>query len=710
MLRKSVSFLFSSFLLTGMLCGAEPSISIDLKEPVYEGGTLRTTQGGVIQGEGIRVQAQEISYSKGGEGDALYCTLSASGNLILQFGEYYFIAESLEYDFITQEGVLTNATTGVEPWFFGGETVYLNSDGSITLYNGFITTSETDERDWELTCESAVLEERRYLKAFDLKMRLLETPIFWLPCIQTDLESIFDSPVRYNLKWGGSQGVRASMVYEVFNWNRFKTFLRLDYRIKRGPGGGIETYYLSEDHRQEFNTINYAAMDNSVSNPHETLRYRFQGLYRNLVYDDRVSIDLSWDKLSDIDMATDYNDRGLELDIAGRTQLLVRKQEETRIERFVSRLKVNQFQSVKQQLPTVEVSWKPKLLAHTGIYSDSFFRASYLDFSYSNDTLHVHDYNSTRVELKQEFYKPIPFRYFTLTPEAGGEMIFYGNSPHSGHSKFLALCYAGAEAKMAFTKFSGCTKHVLEPYVKFNYFSSPTVSPNNHYIFDIDDGWFQSNTLKVGCVNQLFRKTECGCLSRPLVVDLYTFGFFDTPTIGKLFPKVYADVSYLASDTIRHAVDMGWDLQHNELDHFNIRTEWTAAKDIAIRGEYRHRSSFSWRKADHTNFILDSFRSEESLLHSQLSDRRDTLIGAFYYQFNPNWACEFEARQGWNRKCEPSYTEFEIDILGTLRSACNVKLSYQHKEGDDRVAFYFTIGLNKPNLKKCDSWLPCLEW
>lgn len=709
MLHKIAAFFTFSLLFMEVLSGAEPTICIDLKEPLYEGGVLKTSQGGVIQGAGIRVQAQEIAYAKGGSGETAYCTLTASQDLIVQFGEYYFIADSLEYDFVSQEGVLYNATTAVEPWFFGGQTVYLNKDGSVTLYDGFITTSETDERDWELRCEEAVLEERRYLTAFNLKMRILDVPVFWLPSLHSDLESIFDSPVRYNLKWGGSQGVRASMVYEVFNWNRFKTFLRLDYRIKRGPGGGIETYYLSEDHKEEFNTINYAAMDNSVSNPHETLRYRFQGLYRNLIYDDRISIDLSWDKLSDIDMATDYNDRGLELDIAGRTQLLLRKQEETRIERFVSRLKVNQFQSVKQQLPTIELSWKPKLLDATGIYSNSFFRASYLDFSYSNDTMHVHDYNSTRVELTQEFYRPIPFRYFTFTPEIGGEMIFYGNSPE-GKARFLALVYGGAEAKMAFSKVVGCTKHVLEPYVQFNYFSSPTVSPNNHYIFDIDDGWFQSNTLKVGCSNQLFRKTSCGCLSRPLVVDLYTYGFFDTPTIGKLFPKIYLDTSYLASETVRHTIEIGWDLQHRNLDHFNARTEWTAAKDLAIRGEYRHRSQFSWRKADHTNFILDSFRSEKSLLHSTLSDRRDTLILAFFYQFNPNWGCEFEARQGWNRRCEPSYTEFEFDLLGTLRSACNVKLSYQHKEGDDRVAFYFTIGLNKPNLKKSDCWIPCLEW
>lgn len=695
--------------ITTVLCGClyadeDPALCVDLKNPVFEAGVLTTREGGVIQGPNLRIQAQNITYRKTDQR-----TLSASGDLIIEFGDYYFIGEAIEYDFDEGTGVIYNGTTTVEPWFFGGETILLNADGSITMLDGFVTTSETDERDWELTCREVTLECRQFLRAYDLKLRIYDYPVFWFPFYKADLETIFDSPIRYNFKWGGVQGVRGSVVYEVFNWNRFKLFARLDYRIKRGPGGGLETYYLSEDHKEEFNTINFAAYDNSLSNPHEKVRYRFQGLYRNLVWDDRVSVDLSWDKLSDRDMATDYNDRGLELDIAGRTQFLLRKQEKTRIERLISRLKVNQFQSVKQQLPTFEIAWKPKLLGTTGIYSESLVRASYLDFAYANDIIDSHDYNSTRVEGSQQFYRPLPFRYFTLTPQLGGYMIYYGNSPQH-KQRFLALGTAGFEAKMAFSKIVGCTKHVCEPYMRFDYCTTPTITPNQHYIFDISDGWYHSNTLTLGVNNQLFQKNENEFLMRPLIIDLYAHAFFDEPTIGYIVPKIYCDVSYLMTSTVRQTFTSAWDLQHGELDHFNARTDWTVANNLAVRGEYRHRSPWAWRKADYTNFILDAFRSEKQLLHSQLSDRRDTLIAALFYQFNPNWACEFEARHGWNRKHEPSYTEFEIDMLGTLHSAWNIKLSYQHKEGDDRVAVYFSIGLNKPNLKKCDSMLPCLEW
>jgi hypothetical protein len=267
----------------------------------------------------------------------------------------------------------------------------------------------------------------------------------------------------------------------------------------------------------------------------------------------------------------------------------------------------------------------------------------------------------------------------------------------------------GFEAKTSLSRWYLPMKHVIEPYMRFEYITAPTVSPNHHFIFDIDDGWYQSNTLRLGVLNEWYLKTPSGCFTRPFSVDLYTYGFFDTPAIGNTFPKVYLTATTLSSPTLRHTLETAWDFQHGRVDHFNIRAEWTAAHNLAIRGELRHRSRFAWRKADYTNFILDAFRSEKELLRSSLSDRRTTLLASLFYQFDPNWGFLFEMRHGWDRKNEPSYTEFETDLIGTLPSAMNIKLSYQHREGDNRIAFYFSIGLHKPNLRRCQSLLPCLE-
>lgn len=681
-------------------------LRVDLRNPIWENSILSTCEGGVIEGRDIRIQAKKITYTKKTAEEKPLHSIEAEEDLILEFGDYIFIGSSLTYNFITQEGVLYQGRSAVEPWFFGGERVFLHSDNSITLYNGYVTTSENIQADWKIITEEASLLDRHLLSGKNVTFRFLQFPIFWLPKFKVDLDTIFDSPLRYSFKWGGRQGSRASMIYEFFSWNRFKAFLRVDYRLKRGLGGGLETYYLSDDHKESFETINYWAKDNSVINTHEKHRYRFQGLYSNLFWNDTVSLDMSWDKLSDKDMATDYNDRGLELDTAGKTQALIRKQEEFWIGSLFTCLRVNSFQTLKQELPTLETSLKPYALGNSGIIGSSYFSASYLDFTYAHNLQHVHDYNSPRVEFDQTFYRPFHYNWLQITPQAAFLGIYYGNSPKK-RERWLALGNFKLEANTYLHRYFGNWKHVLQPYLCYQYITFPTAGPKQHYIFDINDGWYRLDMLRFGTVQEFYLKGCQNFLMRPVRAELYANAFFDTPSIGVTIPKVYADVSYNSFSTLRHCFQAAYDCQHTLVDHFNFRTEWTFSQDLAIAAEYRHRSAHDWRKADHTNFILESFRSDNQLFHSQLSDRRDTLLMHLFCRFHPNWALEFEARHGWNRKREPSYNEFEIDFLGTLRSAWNVKISYQRKEEEDRIAFYFSIGIKKPNWKKCRDFVPC---
>ena len=672
----------------------DSGITVDLMHPVYEEGTISTEQGGIITAPAFRLQAERITFTPK-KGTPSSGSIVAEGRLMLELGDYVFVGDRLEYDFETRTGVIYNGRTMVEPWFFGGERILLCADGSYLVYNGFITTSTNLDREWEIYCKQCCVTKDHTLSAVDLQFRIMQVPLFWLPKFKANLDFIFDSPIRYNVKWGSRQGHRFGFVYELFSWEHWKTFLRMDYRLKRGLGGGIETQYHSEGNKTTFNTINYVARDSSLIHPGQRLRYRFQGIGDSLFMNDRITAHLCYDKLSDIDMPTDYNDRGLELDTAGRTELLLRRQEESFITNFITRVRINAFQTIKQELPTFETSFRPFELGNTGIVADNEVKASYLYFAYGNNMIHVHDYTAPRLEWTSLFYRYWKVGQFNFTPTLGGVFIAYGNSPqHCARWLALGKCCLNLDTHLV--KTYGRTKHVVTPYLNYDFYTMPTVSPSDHYIFDIEDGWFRLNMLTFGLSQSLYRKNQKENITRTLHADLHAIAFFDTPTIPKTIPKVYGRVAFYTFPFMKHIVDAGWDFDKNFLDHYNVRTEWTVNEDIAIAAEYRHRSPYDWRKADHTNYIIDSYRSIEQLAHSQLSDRRDTLLLHLFYRFHPSWAFEFESRSGWNRCFEPSYNEFEIDLLGTLRSALNIKISYQHKEDDDRLSFYMTIGLHRP--------------
>ena len=70
----------------------------------------------------------------------------------------------------------------------------------------------------------------------------------------------------------------------------------------------------------------------------------------------------------------------------------------------------------------------------------------------------------------------------------------------------------------------------------------------------------------------------------------------------------------------------------------------------------------------------------------------------FFYRFRPNLACEFVSRQGWDRKKEPKYFEFEVNFFTTIQTAWNLQLSYQHQESEDRVAIYLNLISKSPKF------------
>lgn len=684
-------------------------ITVNLRTPTYSEGVLSTCSGGIITAPGLRIQATNFIYTRKANNEVSTYLVEASGALMLEFEDYVFVGDRLEYDFENKTGVIYNGRAMVEPWFIGGTTIHLWPDKSYTIEEAFVTTSENNCPEWLISADTIDLDSNRILEATNLKLKILGLPLFWLPSFQTDLNTLFNSPIRYNVKWGGRQGHRFGLEYDIFSWNHLNATLRLDYRLKRGLGGGIEVNYRSNDRKTSFQGINYAARDSSIIHADQRLRYRFEGIGDTLLLDDKISIHLSYDKVSDIDMPTDYNDMGLELDTAGRTELLIRHAEETWISSMVTHLRINNFQTVKEELPTFATSLHPFELWSTGIVSDMKMKASYLDFSYGNNQLNVHDYCSTRLELAPLFYRHFAINQINVTPELGGLFIAYGNSPEDS-AKWLTLGKASCNINMSLWKHYGEMKHVITPYVNYFYYTMPTVSPSDHYIFDIDDGWYRLNLMQLGVSQSFYVKQDDGYIDRLVYADLYTNAFFDTHTFPQAIPKAYVNIRFNTLPNLYHSINSGWDFMHNELDHYNVRTEWTFNADLAIAAEFRHRSAYDWRKADRTNFILDSYHTIEQLRDSQVSDRRDTLLFHLFYRFHPSWAFQVESRHGWNRSTQPNYNEYEIDLIGTLRSAWNMKLSYQHREDDDRVSVYFSIGIKRPDVGMFQSIIPYLSY
>ncbi|HSW86923.1 MAG TPA: hypothetical protein VLG49_05430 [Rhabdochlamydiaceae bacterium] len=661
---------------------------VNLKDPVFNHGVLMTEHGGVVKGEGIRIQAQKIEYINKIENGIPIQKVIAEGDLMIDYAGTVFVGRKLEYDFVKKSGMLDDGKTFVNVWFLGGKQIELQEDGSYIIHHAYITTCESQENTWDIDAGMVKITKEHLLSAKNIRLRFIKIPFLWFPSFKSNLKVFKDPPVKYKLTWDKGLGPRATLRYRFFSWERFSAYFRFDYRISRGPGAAIETDYKSLDKRTIFRTKNYGAFDKEVPDERSNKRFRLQGLIHTETPDHRTQVHMTWDKMRDDKMPADFKSDDFEVNTQKRTILFINHQGDNLYSSFRVQPRINSFQSLNQELPWFMAGMRPFEIGRTGVISENYINASFLDYIYVNK-LHelVPNIHSVRAETQNMLYRPIPTPFLTITPHAGFIGIAYNNSPQHEARGQAILAYGG-EILSRFSRAYAHLKHLIEPYAIYEGYTRPTVGLDKHFIFNIDDGYFLLDQLRLGVRNTLFSYRHSPFLGT-VITDIYTYGFFDQRTYKKAFPKGYLDAEWNRTFYSLKGY-FCWNFEEQVLDYSNIRADWTVSENFAFGLEFRHRSKFDWRKANHENFFLDVARTIPQLLASPLSDKRNTLLTRAQVRLSPKVTCHFESHHGWGRRKERRYNEEKVELFAMLPCNWRLKVAYQHMPNDNR----FTGGVS----------------
>lgn len=670
-------------------------VVVDLRSPLLKNGVLSTNKGGVVTAPGIRIQAKNITYTK----NASSFKVEAYEDLMVEYGDRVFIGKHIEYDFNLNSGTITEGTTSIDPWFIGGALVRLKPNGEYQIEDGYITTCENIDSEWQVSAKNVLVPKDNKITANNIQVRFLNLPLFWLPSFKGNIKKFLRAPVRWQVHWGGARGTRLTMRYRFLSKKQLNAYMRIDYRLSRGFGMGIETNYLSKSQKTSFLTRNYLAYDISSSDPKKHRRYRFEGQYNKSFQDDRTSLDIKYDKLSDSEMPSDFDDSDFHLETAQRTEFLLRRREDPWILSLITRARINSFQSLRQETPTLEWRIKPFNIAETGILSDNNFKASYLSFEHAKHIDRSRNFESSRFQSQNFLYRPFKSKYGTFTPKAGIICSYYDKSPLDTPSGTL-LSITGGEINVPLHQTRGKKKHIITPYLTYDYYKNFKNNVEEHYIFDFDDSWSSLNMMRLGFKNSLYEKKEHE-IHPVLDLDIYANAFFQTKTFPRKIPKIYADLSFSKFQNLAFKADGAWNFDQKKVDRYNLLARWTKNEDFALSAEYRSREAFDWRKADKQNFFLESFRNENVLANSTLSDKRATVLGNLYCRLSHNLVAHIQSRHGYKRADAPKYNEFQLDILTSIRCGWRLKLSFQNTESDNRVSFH--VRLNEGEIKKPES-------
>ncbi|MES2344734.1 MAG: hypothetical protein V4494_02190 [Chlamydiota bacterium] len=681
------SILFSSALL---LAEEKVDLTVNLKDPIFSQGVISTNKGGIVTGDGIRIQAMQISYTDKVENGVHVKKIVAVGDLMLEYAGQFFVGTRLEFDFINRTGVLTDGKTYVDVWFLGGSKIELKEDGSYYIYGAYITTSEDQDHTWDINAGTVKITREKLLSAKNISFRFIKIPIFWLPSLKSNLKILKESPIRYKILWDKGLGPRLSMRYRVYSWENFNLYFRFDYRLTLGPGAALEADYHSDDNRTIFLSKNYGAYDKEVPDERSPKRYRFQGFFHTETLDQKTKVHMTYDKMSDIKMPSDFKNDDFEVNTQKRTILHVDHKQDNFFGTFNFQPRINYFQSLDQELPLITLGIRPFEIGKTGIITTNYMNGGFLDYVYATD-LHkfLKNTHAIRLETRNGIYRPFQFSYLTVMPNLGIIGIFYNNNQHHhsvGQGIFNYGCTLNTRLYHAYPSF----KHVIEPYFNFQGYSQPISPAREHYIFSIDDGYARLNLLRTGVRNTFFMRHFLPTFT----AEAYTYGLFDKNTaLHKIFPRTYLELS-LRLPFLHVQSIAAWNIAENVWDIANIAAQYTVNENLAFTCEFRHRSRFDFRKANHENFFLDVARSLDDLLDSPLSDQRNTLLTNIQMRLMPTLTVNFQAHFGWGRLTEPGYSEIRTELIKLIARSWQLKLGYRHIPNDP-FQFSGTISLVK---------------
>ncbi len=658
-------------------------INVQLNEPTYIDGVMSTDKGGIITGQGLYIQAKNISYTRKTRSGALLHTIEANEQLYLVYKGKTYRGAKIHVDIVTGAIKIWDGCTRNGDWYVGGKEIEIPKEGAIVVHDAYMSTSENQRNDWSIEAQKLTIEQEKSIQAENVSFRFEKFPLFWLPSYSRKIDSGNQAaPFHYRVRWGGGLGFMLEMTYDFSSNGPWRNTGVANYSFKYGLGAGLLTDYKGENGFERFEMMNFIAQGKNHSwNPRD-IRYRLQGVYKNYYEEQNVNFVAMYDKLSDSGMKDDFSDHPLTNARSGLTQATLWREEPDWIARMNGRVRINNFQTVKQELPLFTFNVRPYTLGTTNWLLDNKLSAGYLNYAYSRNTPSVKNFSSTRSELSQKLYRNYTFSPFTLTPWIGYRAIHYSSSPQ--HDQRLQLMGdLGASVTTRFIKYSTASFQSLEPYFTFQSIIHPSVKPGRTYIFDLEDGWARLNESKIGFRHSFLQNpsTDARLFQKKLFTDIYTRSFVGTPNLPSHPTKIWLDSVFDATSTSSYKFGFAYDFQHKVVDHFNIATRYTLSKNTAFTLEYRQRSKYAWRKLDIDNYVIDATRSVDSLLRSQMSDERRTVLASLYWTPTPNLDLELKSITGFRRSSPKRYHDMEVTVATLVRGALQLKLSYGIRSG-----------------------------
>lgn len=456
--------------------------------------------------------------------------------------------EEIYYDFANHTGSFPNARAISAPWYARGEDIQQVREGVDVIRNGGVTTCNLEKPHYEVRAKKATLYANEKLVMHSATIYVLGKPIFWLPWMDIPLNwpnIPIQASAGHSTQYGAYIEIVKGITFNKYLWGK----AHLDWRSKRGFGGGWDQYYkfgkyaygnvklyLTQD--REAPTPGYVDPVSGVSNPYAKRENRERGriTWRHRSdFNEDTHVILRYHRAADKYFLQDFFEKEFRDNMQPKSFVTGTHNSERYGTMVHLEKKMNSYESMVERLPEARLDWKNQPFYKELVYNESRVQFDNLSIAYPHTSDHQ---NSVRTDAYSRWYMPLKWKDVSLMPFAGYRGTEYSHQLNSTASRYRSVIEYGADLRTHFYRTFDVSfekmgievnqlRHVVEPSVVFQGTSS-TVSNEKLIHFDTVDVLDDAAEVVFGLENRLQTKRVVnGKMQRVDIVSLNTFVHFE---------------------------------------------------------------------------------------------------------------------------------------------------------------------------------------
>lgn len=626
----------------------------------------------------------------------------AEGDVRLEQGKELWTGDSIRYNFAARKMESDRFKAGMPPFFVGGDGVTADAAANVhTATNAFITADDISEPVYKIRAKSLKVIPGELIEARHATLYLGKVPVMYFPVYRRHL---YRHPSNFVFT-PGYRSLYGPYVLGTYNWyasTNFDAAVHLDYRQKRGVGGGpdfnydlgkigqgnIETYYT----RDEDPGVDTAGI------PIGDDRHRVS-FNHAVTIQTNLTAKVVVREQSDAQVVRDFFESEYRKNIQPKSFLEVNQLWPNFSLDLIAQPQFNDFFQTVERLPDVKLTGVRQQLGVSPFYYESDSSAGY--FRYRSADSASTNYAAMRADTFHQIVLPQNyFGWLNVTPRVGMRFTHYGELEGEGSTldaQDRGVFNTGAEVSTKASRiWNGARsrlwdvtelRHIVEPSINYVYVPTPNREPSQLPQFDSElrslrllpvdypdynsiDSIDSQNVFRLGLRNKLQTKRKDE-IDNVLNWAVYTDWRAKPRPDQSTFADVYSDI----------------DLKPRSWMTLNSETRYDIGSGV-------------WRMANHTLTLEPNETWSWKGGHRYLREDpgfgplsgNNLFLSSLYYRLNENWGVRvthhFEARDG--RMEEQYYTLYRD--LRSWTTALTLRFR-DNRAGRDDVTIAITFSL-----------------